>query len=166
MVLSYITAIVAKNMHINLILIHIKYNNRDCCDKEIELLRYWASYLQVDLYIRDIDEIQRQRDTRIRTMYEDVTREIRFSFYKYFDCPIMLGHNRDDTFENMFSNLSKGIHFDNLAGMKDIGEENNVTILRPFSINKIDLISFADKLNIPHLYDSTPIVNRGKLETH
>ena len=164
MVLSYITAIVAKNMHINLILIHIKYNNRACCDKEIELLRYWASYLQVDLYIRDIDEIQRQRDTRIRTMYEDVTREIRFSFYKYFDCPVMLGHNRDDTFENMFSNLSKGIHFDNLAGMKDIGEENYVTILRPFlSINKIDLISFADRLHIPHLYDSTPDwSNRGK----
>ena len=164
MVLSYISTIVAKNLNKQIILIHIKYNNRDCCHREIELLRYWASYLQVDLYIRDINEIQRSRETRIRTMYEDVTRDIRFSFYKYFNCPVMLGHNRDDTFENMFSNLSKGIHFDNLAGMKEIGQENNVTILRPFlSTNKIDLISFADKLNMPHLYDSTPAwSNRGK----
>lgn len=159
MVLSYITNKVCKKMHKKLILVHICYNNRDCCSDEINMLKEWASLLDVELYIRTIDEITRDRrnKTQFRSLYEDITRHIRFSFYKYIDCPILLGHNRDDTFENMFSNLSKGIHFDNLSGMSKIGEENDIFILRPFlSTNKDILIEYADSMNIPHLYDSTP----------
>jgi tRNA(Ile)-lysidine synthetase-like protein len=161
MVLSYITNIICKQNNKKLILLHICYNNRDCCNNEIDFLIDWAKYLNVEIYIREIDEIQRNRNSKFRTMYEEVTRKIRFSFYKYFNCPIILGHNRDDTFENMFSNLSKEIHFDNLVGMNNISIEDNVYILRPFlSINKINLVSFADKLNIPHLFDSTPVWSR------
>ena len=82
------------------------YNNRECCIDEVEMLKQWATYLNVELYVRNINEIQRNRNSRFRTMYEDVTRRIRFSFYRA-KCPILLGHNRDDTFENMFSNLQK-----------------------------------------------------------
>ena len=157
MVLSYIANLICKKHNKQLILLHICYNNRECCNKETNFLIDWARMLNVELYVRTIDEIKRSRNSQFRTMYEDVTRRIRFSFYKYFKCPILLGHNRDDTFENMFSNLSKGIHFDNLAGMNEIGLEDNVYILRPFlSIDKKILLSFADKMNIPHLYDSTP----------
>ena len=157
MVLSYICNNICLKHNKKLILLHVMYNNRECCIDEVEMLKQWATYLNVELYVRNINEIQRNRNSRFRTMYEDVTRRIRFSFYKWANCPILLGHNRDDTFENMFSNLAKGIHFDNLAGMSEIGIEDGVHIVRPFlSINKCDLVSFADKLNIPHLYDSTP----------
>ena len=157
MVLSYITKLVCQSQSKQMCLLHICYNNRDCCSDEVDFLKHWANFLNVPLYIRRIDEIKRERSTQFRTMYEEVTRKIRFSFYKHFNCPVILGHNRDDTFENMFSNLSKCIHFDNLAGMSDISQEDEVYILRPFlTINKYDLVSYADKLNIPHLYDSTP----------
>lgn len=157
MILSYIANNVCKKYNKKLILLHICYNNRDCCSDEVSFLKDWANYLNVELYIREIDEIQRSRNSAYRSMYEEVTRRIRFSFYKYFDCPILLGHNRDDTIENMFSNLSKGIHFDNLSGMKEIGFEDTTHILRPFlSIDKCKIIQYADNLNIPHLYDSTP----------
>ena len=161
MVLSYICSKVCKKMNKQPILLHIMYNNRTCCEDEVELLKYWSEFIGAALYVRRIDEIQRDRSARFRTMYEDVTRRIRFSFYKWASCPILLGHNRDDTFENMFSNLAKGIHFDNLVGMNDIGIEDGVYILRPFlSINKKDIVNYADTLNIPHLYDSTPVWSR------
>lgn len=157
MVLSYITQRVCLEQGKQMILLHICYNNRECCSNEVQFLKEWANFLDVPLYIRTIDEIKRERSTQFRTMYEEVTRKIRFSFYKHFNCPVILGHNRDDTFENMFSNLSKCIHFDNLAGMSDISKEDDVYILRPFlSIDKYNLVAYADKLNIPHLYDSTP----------
>jgi tRNA(Ile)-lysidine synthetase-like protein len=161
MVLSYITNIICKENNKKLILLHICYNNRECCNDEIEFLIEWAKYLNVEIYIREINELQRERNSKYRTMYEEVTRKIRFSFYKYFDCPILLGHNRDDTFENIFSNLSKQIHFENLIGMNSISCEDNIYILRPFlSVDKVNLLLFADTMNIPHLIDSTPVWSR------
>lgn len=161
MVVSYILNDVCKKQNIELILLHICYNNRECCYNEKQLLYYWASKLECKLYIRDIDEIKRERNTQYRQLYEDVTRKIRFSFYKYFNCPIILGHNRDDTFENMFSNLSKNIHFDNLKGMEERTTEGDVILLRPFiNVYKKDIIHLSVLFNIPHLIDSTPTWSR------
>jgi tRNA(Ile)-lysidine synthetase-like protein len=157
MVASYVMKQLCYKQNKLLILIHICYNNRKCCDKEIKLLIWWANKLNVPLYVRKIDEIKRNRNTSFRQVYEDITRRIRFSFYEYFNCPIILGHNQDDCYENVFSNLSKGIHFDNLFGMKPISYESNITIIRPMlTISKRDIIDFADNFNIPYLEDSTP----------
>lgn len=161
MVASYILSQVCKKNDLEMIMLHICYNNRVCCDKELQLLYYWASKLGCKLYVRHIDELTRERNTQYRALYEDITRKIRFSFYKYFECPIILGHNRDDTFENMFSNLSKNIHFDNLKGMKNATVESNVLLLRPFiNVNKRDIINISIHLKIPNLIDSTPVWSR------
>ncbi len=157
MVVSSILNIIAKRHNLKMILLHICYNNRPAVHHEISLLKYWAKLLNCPLYIRRIDELTRSRDTQFRRIYEDVTRRIRFSFYKYFKCPIILGHNRDDTFENMFSNLSRQIHFDNLSGMLESSVESDITLLRPFlTIDKSDILKYADTNQIPHLVDSTP----------
>ena len=165
MVLSYIMSKVCKYLKKELILLHICYNNRDCCTKELELLCIWAKRLNVKLYVREIDEIKRSRNTSFRALYEDVTRKIRFSFYRYFNCPILLGHNKDDCLENVFSNLSKKIHYDNLFGMSDLSKESNIDIMRPMlNITKQEIYDYADLNDIPHLYDSTPVwSNRGKM---
>lgn len=105
--------------------------------------------------------MKRIRNSSLRTVYEDVTRKIRFAFYRHFDCPIILGHNQDDCFENVFSNLGKQIHYENLFGMQEVGEEQGVQILRPMlEIPKKRILAFADKNGIPHLYDSTPAWSR------
>jgi tRNA(Ile)-lysidine synthetase-like protein len=157
MVAAYIAKEVCNSQNKELILLHINYNNRECCEQECDLLRDFSEKLHVPLYIRKITEIQRIRQTQFRTLYEDITRKIRFSFYSYFECPVILGHNLDDCFENVFQNLSKQIHFDNLFGMKLISMEQDVTILRPMlTISKKDIYTYADYSGIPHLYDSTP----------
>jgi tRNA(Ile)-lysidine synthetase-like protein len=157
MVVSSILNILAKKHNLKMILLHICYNNRQAVHHEISLLKYWAKLLDCPLYIRRIDELTRSRDTQFRRVYEEVTRKIRFSFYQYFKCPIILGHNRDDTFENMFSNLARQIHFDNLSGMLENSVESNITLLRPFlTIDKSDILKYADTNQIPHLIDSTP----------
>ncbi len=157
MVCAHIARIVCNRHNKRLILLHINYNNRECCEQECDLLRFFSQSIGVPLYIRKITELQRIRTSSLRTLYEDITRRIRFSFYSYFNCPVILGHNRDDCFENVFTNLSKQIHYENLFGMRTCSSEQGVTVLRPMlSVAKADIILFADHTNIPHLCDSTP----------
>ena len=167
MVASYITCQLSQKLGLNVIFLHICYNNRSCVDEELEFLKHWAKFLNVRLYVRYIDEIKRHRNTQYRAVYEEVTRNIRFSFYEHFNCPVILGHNRDDVLENIFSNLSKKIHFDNLYGMKSISKEGNITLLRPmleFSKKEILGFSQSNSLKIHYLEDSTPCwSNRGKM---
>lgn len=161
MVAAYITNMLCKEQSKELILLHINYNNRDCCEQECDMLRSYAKGLGVPLYIRKITEIKRIRNSNLRTLYEEITRKIRFSFYSAFKCPIILGHNLDDCFENVFQNLSKQIHFDNLFGMKTVSQEQGVITLRPMlSIHKKDILQFADSSDIHHLCDSTPAWSR------
>jgi len=162
MIASYITRDWCKKNGKTMLLLHINYNNRKCCQEEINMLQDWASKLESPLYVRTIDEIQRARSSQFRTLYENVTRKIRFSFYEYFNCPIVLGHNKDDCIENIFSNLSKKIHYDNLLGMKSVSYDlNDVKILRPMlEVEKKSIVLFADHHDIPHLEDSTPSWSR------
>ena len=166
MLMAYYMNIYAKRHNIEMILLHISYNNRKCCDTEIEFLNHYAyTLLNVPLYVYRINEIVRSRSTKVRALYEEVTRKIRFSFYDYFKCPIMLGHNNDDRIENIFSNMIKQIHFDNLYGMKTVSYESNICIMRPMlSFDKSYITKCADELSIPYLEDSTPPWSqRGKM---
>ncbi len=161
MMAAWVANEVCKEDGKELILLHIAYNNRECCPDECNLLRCFSQTLGVPLYIRQITEMQRVRVSSLRTVYEEVTRRIRFAFYRHFACPVILGHNLDDCFENVFQNLSKQIHFGNLFGMQEVGEEQGVPILRPFlDVPKQLLVAFADRNRIPHLYDSTPAWSR------
>ncbi len=161
MVAACIAKEVCKEDGKELLLLHIAYNNRSCCPDECNLLRWFSQSLGVPLYIRQITEMQRVRTSGLRAVYEEATRKIRFSFYRWFGCPVVLGHNLDDCFENVFQNISKQIHFENLFGMKEVGCEQEVTILRPFlGIPKHRLVAFADQQGIPHLFDSTPAWSR------
>ena len=157
MVAAHVAKQVCDRLGKELILLHICYGNRDCCEDEVNLLRWYSQTLGVSLYVRWITEMKRCRTSGLRAVYEEVTRRIRFSFYAWFECPVVLGHNLDDCYENIFRNLSQQIHFDNLFGMSPVGQEQGVVILRPMlSIPKKEIVAFADFHNIPHLYDSTP----------
>ena len=161
MVAATVAAALCKKRGTQLVLLHISYRNRPECEDECNLLRWWSQQLGVPLYIRRITEIQRVRNSGLRTVYEEVTRRIRFAFYRHFGCPVILGHNLDDCYENVFSNLSKRIHMENLFGMTATGQEQGVTVLRPLlDIPKTVLVAYADQEGIPHLYDSTPAWSR------
>lgn len=159
MVLSFIIRLICYKLNIKMICIHICYGNRNNDEIKYEkyLLQEWCRFLDCKLYVREIDEIKRKKESSYREVYEKITRIIRFSFYSYFDCPILLGHNKDDCYENVFSNLGKQIHFDNLYGMKFETIESNIQIIRPMiNINKKEIYDFSQEYFIPYLRDSTP----------
>ena len=78
---------------------------------------------------------------------------------------VILGHNLDDSLENIFSNIKKKQNYNNLFGMDLYSKEKDVHIARPLlKISKKQIIEFANEFYIPYTYDSTPSWSeRGKL---
>lgn len=153
-----------KNSNIQPQAIAINYKNREEQDIEIYMVNKYCRDLNIPLYVREINEIYRTRDGD-RQFYEEITRTIRFNAYQKMDGPIILGHNLDDSIENIFCNIRKQKNYDNLFGMSVDSTERNITIWRPLlSVSKKEIISFARKNGIPYTYDSTPAwSDRGKM---
>ena len=164
MVCSLLLYIYCLEKNIKIIGVCINYNNREEQPMEIELISKWLEKLNIEFHVRNITEIKRTRDKE-RDFYEKITRNIRFETYKKFNCPVILGHNRDDSIENIFSNIVKKNNYCNLLGMTNNCLENDVIILRPLlNIPKKEIINFAISNEIPFVYDSTPSWSeRGKL---
>jgi tRNA(Ile)-lysidine synthetase-like protein len=152
--------------------VHIDYYNREECEKEEELLIWWCnSILDIPLYIRRIDEINRPKcmEYELRDLYESYTKDVRFNSYITLSEYIILGHNKDDTIENIFTNTASQSHYENLLGMTPISNQSyknkNICFLRPLiNIPKSEIYKFAINNNIPFLQDSTPKWSqRGKI---
>jgi tRNA(Ile)-lysidine synthetase-like protein len=170
MVLSYIL----KYLDLNIIAIHINYNNRNECSNEVDIITQWAKFLNIKLYVRKITEINRPEmmEYNMRDLYESYTRDIRFNTYINSDVinnNVFVGHNHDDQFENIFTNIISESHYDNLRGMKyetNIPfKQTNIKFLRPMlDIPKNIIYKIARYFNIPHFKDSTPKWSqRGKI---
>ena len=139
--------------------LHINYSNRPECDREEELLRYWCGRLECPLFIRRIQEINRPlcMSVEMREIYESYTYDIRFMAYRNLSAPVVMGHNRDDCIENIFTNILHCRGYDNLNGMTQDSQINGIRVLRPLlDIPKTEIYDFATLVNIPHLVDSTP----------
>ena len=155
----------------NLNAIHINYMNRkESLYDEYLVTLYVKEILNIPLYIRRITELKRSRKSKDREFYEKFTKDIRFNSYKYVtnkseqNC-VTLGHNNDDTIENIITNIKNSTNLDNLKGMKDLQKIYNVSIWRPLlNHTKADIESYAKLVRIPFTYDSTPKWSqRGKL---
>ena len=163
-----------KNKNIKIIPIHINYNNRDIISNdELNFVNYYCYLNNNKLIYRTIFEINRNQcsnSNTLRNIYESITKKIRFDMYEYGlkysnNVYILLGHNKDDCFENIITNISSRKHYDNLCGMKTFTNIDNLVLWRPMiDIYKKDIIEFAYKYNIPFLNDSTPKWSmRGKI---
>ena len=148
----------------NIKAISINYANRQEQYLEIDMVNNFCQKLEIPHYVREITEIKRTRDSD-REFYESITREIRFDSYKSLNGLVILGHNLDDSLENIFSNIKKKINYDNLFGMNLYSKEKDVNIARPLlKISKKQIIEFANEFYIPYTCDSTPSWSeRGKL---
>jgi tRNA(Ile)-lysidine synthetase-like protein len=153
--------------HFKLCAVHINYNNRDTCNEEVKFVECFCKSLDIPIEIRHITEMTRQRD-HTRHDYEEITRNIRFLMYKQQECPILLGHNYEDTIENLISNIASKRKYSNLKGMTDESIEREVLILRPLlDVSKKNIYNYAKTHQIQHLPDSTPKWSRrGKLRDH
>jgi tRNA(Ile)-lysidine synthetase-like protein len=146
--------------------VYINYCNRSM--KEYEFVRDWCQFLQIPLYVRHITEIQRKpcMEYNLRSTYEDYTKRVRFQTYKDVwyskmivgDFPkVVLGHNEDDCFENILTNICHKNKYQNLKGMESDQVVDDILFYRPMlTISKADIYQLAHMVGIPYLHDSTP----------
>jgi tRNA(Ile)-lysidine synthetase-like protein len=171
---SMVLSTVLKRNNIKFVCVHISYQNRIECDDEIEILKSWCDILDVKLYYRRIHEIKRKEcmDIGSRELYESYTRDVRFNMYKLvgkilnYDIPkVFLGHNKDDTFENILTNIASQSHYENLTGMELVQTISNIEFHRPLlNITKKEIYEFSKLNNIIHFPNSTPSWSqRGKI---
>ena len=154
----------------NLQAVHINYMNRPSSKAEENLVIYYVNHiLKIPLYIRRVQEIRRSRSSNERKFYETVTKEIRFRTYQQIDplAYVVLGHNHDDTIENIITNITKKKHYENLFGMKtfSVYSPTKTNIWRPLlCITKSQINEFNRITLTPFTYDSTPSwSDRGKI---
>jgi len=160
----------------NVTCVHINYNNRHECSLETELIKKFCSILNTRFYYRKVKEISREKchGTGLRDMYEDITKQIRFDIYKQVmstegydlgNTYVIMGHNADDCFENIITNINNKHSYNNLRGMERISQIDDIMFFRPLlNVRKSNIIDFAHSNNIPYLKDSTPKWStRGKI---
>jgi tRNA(Ile)-lysidine synthetase-like protein len=173
MVMSYFLKFIGVNINA----IHINYNNREECSDECNILDKWCNFLNIKLYIRKIIEINRKdmMEWNMRDLYESYTRDIRYNAYIHcvnydeFGNNIFMGHNHDDQFENIFTNIVSESHYINLRGMKvkttQKFKDKEINFIRPMlDIPKEIIYKIASYIGIPYFKDSTPKWSqRGKI---
>lgn len=161
-----------ENTNIKIVAIHINYNNRQEVEEEVKFLRCLCSHLNIDLYVRKISEINRHKCmiNDLRDIYEAYTKKVRFNSYKklqdgYKRSVVIMGHNKDDCFENILTNIAYNNKYENLIGIEYESKIDNIIFIRPLiEIYKNDIYKFANKHNLPYLKNSTPDwCQRGKI---
>lgn len=171
---SMVCSYILKQLNIPFVCVHINYNNRKECVKEEDFVVEWCRLLNIDLYLRKIDEINRPQCMKynLRDVYERYTRDVRYGTYVKVNkenCNVILGHNQDDCFENILTNISQKSKYENLNGMDTSSSlkfmDTSINFIRPMlDISKKQIYDFANALNIPYLWDSTPKWSqRGKI---
>jgi tRNA(Ile)-lysidine synthetase-like protein len=145
---------------IEVIAVHINYNNRTESKKEEEFLITWCEYNNIKLFVKSINNIHRNSSNR--TEYENITKNIRFEFYQEIMKKeganyVLLAHHKDDIVENIFANVCRGRNILDLAVIKNNSKINDINFGRPLSEHFKDKIyKFAHIYQIPYFKDTTP----------
>ena len=159
---------ILQKYHKNIIAVHIDYKNSK---DELNFVKYYCNSLNIKLLYRTVNEIIRDEclHNGLRDLYEDITKKIRFNLYNITESQyVLLGHNKDDCFENILTNIGNKNNYDNLCGMTILSTIDNINLWRPMlNIDKKEIIAYANKNNLDYLCDSTPKWSvRGKIRDH
>lgn len=163
MVLSYLLRTTYPDLPIKAIMIN--YMNRPECNSEVAFVKMWCDVMSIELYVQHIPEMNRKLCIieNMRETYESYTKQVRFKAYRSFgsDATILLGHNKDDIMENIFSNVMDKNHFENLAGMVIEDTIDGISFLRPLlQVRKSRIFDYAHFHNISYLKNTTPTWSR------
>lgn len=158
----------------NYVAVFINYNNRKESPEEVKFVKKFCNVLGVKCFHRKVTEISRNdcHKNGLRDIYESLTKDIRFDTYRQISNMnkdmkhvVLLGHNKDDCFENIITNISAKHNYNNLSGTEHMVSIDNIQFWRPvLNVRKAEIIEFAHKTHIPYLIDSTPKWStRGKI---
>ena len=157
--------------NIDIVAVHINYNNREESNEEQRFLEQWCDYNNITLHVKTIDHLKRHEIKR--SDYEILTKNIRIDFYKeimklyHIEC-VLLAHHKDDIVENIFANVCRGRNLLDLAVIKQDTMINNINIGRPMTeFYKNAIYDFAHMYQVPYFKDTTPDWSvRGKYRKH
>lgn len=143
--------------------VHINYMNREDTLREEEFVVAWCAKLGIECYVRRIEELRRNESRKygLREIYESYTKNVRFASYHHVsplpNTYVVLGHNRDDGFENIITNIKSGKKWENLRGIElETLHGDGTMLLRPlYDTNKEAIFEFAHAHGIPYLKDTT-----------
>jgi tRNA(Ile)-lysidine synthetase-like protein len=172
-ILFLLSQIKNKYNNLKIVAIHIDYHNRPETGLEAEFLFNYCYHMNIPLYYRYIHEGVRERSSKKREEYEELTKDIRFDLYKKVEkiykntnfLGVILGHHKGDLQENIFQNVMKGRNLIDLSVIKEQSDILGVKILRLLIRHpKNDIFQMAHINNIPYFKNTTPIwSNRGNL---
>lgn len=164
------------SLNCNICAVHLNYMNRNESNIEENFVLQWCKYNNIDCFVRRIYEINRKscRDHGLRETYETYTKNVRFALYKYaiksvshnnLDTIVVLGHNKNDSFENIICNLKSSSKFGNLNGFEYLSTIMDVKIYRPIlHVDKSIIYAYSKEHGIPHLKNTTvEWSNRAKI---
>lgn len=150
--------------------LHINYNNRVESKQEAEFLEKYCSDKNIELFVHHIDDVKRNDKKMTRNQYEEYTKKLKYDFYKILIEKhtldgVYLAHHNDDVIENIFNNIMKNNHYEDLSVIKSENTINNIRVFRPFiGLHKDSILDYAIKFRVPYFKDTTPLWScRGKM---
>ena len=130
------------------------YGYREESRVEKNVVSTYCNNSGIKLYIFEFKYIKRSQVDR--EFYEKLTRQVGFNLYRQSDANTVLGHIKEDTVENIWTNFAKGRDLFNLSKMSLFQEIEKVQINRPFlEIEKHFIIEYAHNNSIPYLKNTT-----------
>ena len=133
---------------------HINHNIRK---ESIEEEEYLNNYCKKEKIIFEKIKIENYQENN----FENEARKKRYEFYKkilkkYNSKYLFLAHHGDDLIETILMKIERGSNLEGYAGIKEISELEDYTIIRPFlKYTKEDLIEYNKTNNIKYYIDKS-----------
>ena len=75
---------------------------------------------------------------------------------KYDATKIAIAHHLDDQVETILMRIVRGTGFHGYGGMKEIRQDRNISIIRPFlEVRKSDILAYAKERNLSYFVDES-----------
>jgi tRNA(Ile)-lysidine synthase len=138
---------------------HINHSLRKDADKEEVFVKKTAENwgLNFESIKKDIKSIAKNHKKGL----EETGRIVRYEFFKKLKNQhnakfIITAHHANDNLETILFNFARGANLQGLAGMKEIEEENEMSLFRPLlSISKKEILDFLKTAKIKFKTDES-----------
>ena len=143
------------SLHKNVICVHINHKTRKECEEEYAFVKNYLQKLNIPLVYYEINSYEKGKFT------ESEARQIRYQKFlevchEYHSNILLTAHHGDDLTETILMRLLRGSSLKGYAGIKQVSNYEDVTLLRPLlTRNKKEIYSYLKKQNIPFVHDKS-----------
>jgi tRNA(Ile)-lysidine synthase TilS/MesJ/uncharacterized protein (DUF924 family) len=147
------------------------HDMRDVYESYTRNVRY-GTYNTVSAISDEAHNALQERYGRSASLVKPAIEELGSMGTETMKSMVVLGHNKDDCLENIFTNISHRSKYDNLYGMSHLNQQDGgaqqITFFRPLlGVSKDDIIKYAHDHGIPYLPNSTPTWSqRGQIRAN